>query len=93
MLPKEVLKTEANPIDTPDSTVRPPVETVLPQPQDRANSGGQQSVHSVQSAANTGGVNGHAAGHGRADVSSFLSEQVGPILGRLPWLKPSLYTE
>lgn len=69
-----MLKTEANPIDSPDSTVRPPVETVLPHAQQRTDSGGQQGGQ--QSAAITGAADRHATGPGRADVGSFLSEQV-----------------
>lgn len=88
--PKELLATEANPIDAPDSVVRPPKEAVLtPQQQQE-----QASVLQSREAANGAfsGAGGMQAAErfnddGFVNVERYLSQQVSncPLVHRRPF--------
>lgn len=75
--PPELLATEANPIDAPDSVVRPPIEAVLPPHQPAHMSKPQPAPASA--AAGGGGGDGGGGGSnadGFVDVERFLGQQV-----------------
>lgn len=75
--PKELLATEANPIDAPDSVVRPPKEAVLTPQQQQEQASALQSHQAAKGAFSGGGMQAaEFKEDGFVDVERFLSQQV-----------------